>query len=164
MFYSSSTHKRSCWESFGFKTSDLETLEIQGTPQEIVLQKCQNLPNGSIVEDVSLYIDCLNGMPGPFIKYFVETLPGCVENSRAKAECLVCYKDNYGDCYIFSGKIHGRMKLGKKSGFGFDSVFLTRKNKFLSESKETHRTRAIQKLKTHLNFEKVRKELETKNK
>ncbi len=85
-----------------------------------------------IVEDTSLYFDCLNGLPGPLIKWFMKTLGNdglfnIVEklgNSRAEAKTIIGYAKNSKEIYYFEGSINGTIvsPVGK-SGFGWDSIF-----------------------------------------
>ena len=42
-FYSSNKFKKQVWKDY-LDTCDLNTLEIQGTAEEIVRNKCKNLP------------------------------------------------------------------------------------------------------------------------
>jgi inosine/xanthosine triphosphate pyrophosphatase family protein len=54
---------------------DVDLPEIQEIDAKKVieakLQEARNLFEGEfVVEDTSLYLDCLNGLPGPLIKWF----------------------------------------------------------------------------------------------
>ena len=58
---------------------DIDLPEIQDIDaQEIIrakLEEAQKHHQGQfIVEDTSLYLDCLNGLPGPLIKWFMKTI------------------------------------------------------------------------------------------
>lgn len=52
--------------------------EIQGTTQEVALAKvkaaAQALRGPCITEDTALCFKAMNGLPGPFIKYFLKEL------------------------------------------------------------------------------------------
>ena len=151
-FYSSNKFKKQVWKDY-LNTCDLNTLEIQGTAEEIVRNKCKNLPPFSIVEDVSLYIEDLNGLPGPYIKYYFDKLPKIANGSNATAVCLVAAK--FEDCTkIFSGQIKGTIELDNfdKNTFGFNSIFKLQNGIFLQDSKISHRTEAINSFIDYVNI------------
>lgn len=58
---------------------DVSLPELQGDPLEIAREKCRcaaaEVQGSVIVEDTSLCFNALNGMPGPYIKWFVEASP-----------------------------------------------------------------------------------------
>lgn len=60
------------------QTMDIDLHELQATPIEVSRHKCQQaveLCNGPvIVEDTSLCFNALNGLPGPYIKWFYEAI------------------------------------------------------------------------------------------
>ena len=83
-----------------------------------------------VVEDVSAGLDSLNGLPGPFIKYFEMQLgadalyklagPG----TAATITCTIAYYDGQ-QMLLSKGIITGSVvPLTIDSGFGFDGVFL----------------------------------------
>ncbi len=88
--------------------------------------------SGFVVEDTSLYMDCLNGLPGPLIKWFIkalgnEGLSGIAErlgNDRARATTIVGYARNLHDIHYFEGSVSGRVVRPRGSnGFGWDAIF-----------------------------------------
>ncbi|KAF5397086.1 Inosine triphosphate pyrophosphatase [Paragonimus heterotremus] len=60
------------------KAVSLDLPELQGTMDEISREKClaaTALVDGPVlIEDTSLCFEALNGMPGPFIKWFLQSL------------------------------------------------------------------------------------------
>ncbi|GAB4148160.1 MAG: XTP/dITP diphosphatase [Patescibacteria group bacterium] len=85
-----------------------------------------------IVDDVSFYMDCIPGLPGPFIKWFNQTIgpKGLYEmadkygNYQAEAKCLIGYADLDGKIMFFEGLVKGILVPSRGAeGFGFDSVF-----------------------------------------
>lgn len=85
-----------------------------------------------IVEDTSLFFDCLNGFPGPFIKWFIksigrEGLFDIVEkmgNDKAVAKTTIGYARSDNDIHFFEGTIEGKIVYPRgESGFGWDSIF-----------------------------------------
>jgi XTP/dITP diphosphohydrolase len=120
----------------------VKALEIQSESIEEIakasvmeaFRKC-NLP--VIVEDAELFIEALNGFPGPYAAYVYKTignsgllrLMGEIENRMAKFQSTVAYYDaelKLPTC--FNGEVIGEItreerKGDGKSGFGFDPIF-----------------------------------------
>ncbi len=79
-----------------------------------------------IVEDLAAGLDVLNGLPGPFIKFFQAELGKNAlfrlagKETAATVSCTVCYYD--GTSYIYGeGVVHGHVVQARgKNGFGFD--------------------------------------------
>ena len=116
---------------------DLDLPEIQSLdPQEIVEFKlkeaAKTLPGNFIVEDTSLYIEGLHGLPGPFVKWFIKSLgrEGLAKlaigsgANYAEARTIIGYADDSGNTHYFEGRISGKivMPLGETS-FGWDPIF-----------------------------------------
>jgi non-canonical purine NTP pyrophosphatase (RdgB/HAM1 family) len=85
-----------------------------------------------IVEDTSLYLDCLNGLPGPFIKWFektvglegLATITDKMGNNKAMAKVLIGYAKNRNEMYYFEGVLPGTIVPPRgTNGFGWDSIF-----------------------------------------
>ncbi len=121
-----------------------------------------------LVEDVSLYFDAWNGLPGPYVKWFTSG-PGVhdmvkmlspFENKSAEAWCI------YGLMLpakhtpkLFIGKVRGKIVEPRgRNGFGFDSIFVpTGETMTFAEmdahhkNKVSHRKQALDKLVLCLN-------------
>ena len=86
-----------------------------------------------VIEDTSLYLDCLNGLPGPLIKWFTKTvkidglakIAKKLENNRAQAKTIVGYAKNPQEIYFFEGVIKGNIiaPRGERVIFGWNSIF-----------------------------------------
>jgi inosine triphosphate pyrophosphatase len=116
----------------------LDLVEIQSLdPQEIVAHKAAEafraLGTPVLIEDASLVFHALGSLPGPLIKWFMESL-----DNEGLCRLLDGYQDRsatasvmYGlhdgsDVRFFSGSAHGRI-AGQPSGekvFGFDPIFV----------------------------------------
>lgn len=116
----------------------LDLPEIQSMDlQEIVKDKAQRafdiVKKPVLVEDVSLIFKSLNKLPGPFIKWFLDSLGNdglCklvdkLENREAYAEVKFALCDEYG-VKIFSGTRKGTISDIPRgnAGFGWDSIFI----------------------------------------
>lgn len=87
-----------------------------------------------VVEDTSLQFNALGGMPGPFIKWFQDTL-----QSQGLYDILAAYPDKsavavctlafcpapHADPVLFTGECHGTIVPPQEGrGFGWDSIFV----------------------------------------
>lgn len=117
-----------------FKTQKLDLPEIQSLePEEIVADKLKRAYNivqaPVIVEDVSAGLESLNGLPGPFIKFFEEKLgaTALLQLAQTPGEhvsivCKVGYYDGRHTSFG-TGEIKGLVVEPRgQNGFGFDSV------------------------------------------
>ncbi|MDD2753485.1 MAG: RdgB/HAM1 family non-canonical purine NTP pyrophosphatase [Candidatus Portnoybacteria bacterium] len=117
---------------------DIDLPEIQEIDaKEIIKTKLTEAFNHAdgefIVEDTSLYFDCLKGLPGPLIKWFLQTIgnDGLAEiaeklgNNKAEAKTIIGYAKNREEIYFFEGAIKGRIVNPKgETNFGWDPIFL----------------------------------------
>ncbi|HET9174568.1 MAG TPA: non-canonical purine NTP pyrophosphatase [Candidatus Saccharimonadales bacterium] len=117
---------------FDFTMSNIHLEEIQSLDlHEIVEDKVRRafaiIKQPVIIEDVSAGLDHLNGLPGPFFKFFEKTLGketflklSTVPNPTVTITCLAAYYD--GSSMLFGeGKIHGSVVSPRgENGFGFD--------------------------------------------
>ncbi|TBU37132.1 Maf/Ham1 [Dichomitus squalens] len=59
-------------------SQELDIPEIQGSTREVAIAKCRRaaelLGRPCITEDTALCFKALNGLPGPYIKYFLKEL------------------------------------------------------------------------------------------
>jgi len=148
----------------------LELTEIQSLdPHEVIkhkLEKAKSKHSGNfIVEDTSLVISCLNGLPGTLIKWFEKSvgLDGIVKivkaygNNKAAAKCTIGLSLN-GNIEFFEGNINGHIaESSGENGFGWDKIFIPEGyNKTFAEmsseekNKISHRKIAFEKLKKYL--------------
>ena len=118
--------------------SGLEIDEIQSIdPVEVAVKKArayyEKLKKPIFVEDVSVSIKALNGLPGPYIDAFMKTLSneGIVEvmkgknNRKVVAQATVVYVSEKGKEEIFTGVVKGTIsEKPKGTGFGWDPIFI----------------------------------------
>ena len=85
----------------------------------------------AMVEDTSLYLDCLNGLPGPLIKWFLKTvgneglykLAAAMGNNGAEAVSWIGVRDGDGKVEFFEGRIRGKIVEPRgENGFGWDKI------------------------------------------
>ncbi len=116
---------------------DMDLTEIQEIDAQKIItaklaaaQKSQSGP--FIVEDTSLYLDAMNGLPGPLVKWFVKAvgiegiykLTESCKSTRATARTLIGYADENGIVDFFEGSISGTLVPPRGTdGFGWDAIF-----------------------------------------
>ncbi len=153
------------------KQLNIDLPEIQEiNPRKIIEAKLKealkNYKGEFIVEDTSLYFDCLNNLPGPLIKWFLKSIgnQGLFEitekfqNNKARAETMIGYCNNEEEIHYFSGILEGEICFPQKKSFGWDPIFKPKKlNKSFAEmnleekNKISMRAQAFLKLKNFLN-------------
>ena len=145
------------------KRLDLDLLEIQELdPRKIIEAKIPKYKTSIVVEDVSLEIEKLNGLPGPLVKWFIKTIgPKGIFNlapdSNAQRIAMLGYKTK-NTVHYFSGVTKGTIVAPRgKNGFGFDAIFQpTDSDKTFAQmslaekSRFSHRAKAFRKLKKFL--------------
>ncbi|CRG83319.1 Inosine triphosphate pyrophosphatase [Talaromyces islandicus] len=105
-----------------FETKFVDLPEIQGTVEEITREKCrvaaEQVGGAVLVEDSALEMHALNGLPGPYVKDFVELLGNeglCklltpYEDKTAEAVCTVGYCAGPGsEPVLFQGRLVGQV-------------------------------------------------------
>lgn len=153
-----------------YKISKLEIPEIQSLNlDEIITKKAKTAyeiaKKPVLVTDVSLEIEALNGLPGPFVKFFVQTIGvgGTVNLIKSKNRNAIV-TDALGlydgiTMKIFKGTLRGTLasKPRGSAGFGFDVVFIPKGKKktyaqmsSIEKNEISHRAIALKKLKAYL--------------
>ncbi|KAG2443855.1 hypothetical protein HXX76_002198 [Chlamydomonas incerta] len=107
---------------FELQAVQLELPELQAQPEEISRQKCrlaaEQLQGPVLVEDTSLCCTALNGLPGPYIKWFMEKLEfeGFLrmlegfEDKSATFQCVFAFAPGPGsEPVTFVGRLPGRI-------------------------------------------------------
>jgi inosine triphosphate pyrophosphatase len=111
---------------------EIQSLDLKEIVEHKVRQAFEIIKSPVIVEDVSLELEALGGLPGPFIRFFVEKVPfeticsmvnGKTRN--AVARCVFGYYDGKR-LKLFEGKLDGEIpeKPAGDKGFGWDQIFI----------------------------------------
>jgi len=116
----------------------IETVEIQDDNLESIAKasatdaekKC-SLP--IFVEDAGLFIEALNGFPGPYSSYVYRTigtkgilkLMENLDKRDAYFQSVVAFSSPEEEPKCFQGKVKGKISMEERgsSGFGFDPIF-----------------------------------------
>lgn len=116
---------------------DIDLPEIQDIDaHEVIKSKLEEAKKHHegifVVEDTSLYLDCLNGLPGPLIKWFEKTIgndglydvANKYDNYNAQAKTVVGYCDHDGEVQFFEGILNGKIVSPHGDGdFGWGPIF-----------------------------------------
>jgi len=116
------------------KTLEIQSDDIEEIAKASVLNATREVNLPTIVEDAGLFIEALNGFPGPYSSYTYRTigvhgilklLKG-VENREAQFRSVVAFYDPSNESLkCFQGIVEGVIARKPKgySGFGFDPIF-----------------------------------------
>jgi XTP/dITP diphosphohydrolase len=124
-----------------------------------------------IVEDSGLFIEALNGFPGPYTNYVRRTigLEGVlklmqgVKNRKAYFSTVMCYISE-SDLKIFEGRVYGKIssEIRGEGGFGFDPIFIPdgedrtfAEMRIEEKNKYSHRSNAFKKFIDYYLYRKV---------
>lgn len=145
-------------------------LELQGEVDEICTIKCKEaakqVQGPVIVEDTALAFNGLKGLPGPYIKWFLEKLEPeglfklleGFEDKSAQAICTFAFaRDENSEVILFQGITKGTIVSPRgPPNFGWDPVFQPDgyDKTYAELPKETknqisHRFRAVDKLRDY---------------
>jgi len=116
----------------------LDLDEIQSIdPKEVIEHKVKQayaiLQKPVLVEDTSLFFNALDGLPGPFVKFFVTAKDGqrimCrmldgFDDRSAYASAIYAYYDGV-EIHTFVGRLNGVIADSPRGGggYGWDAVF-----------------------------------------
>ncbi|CAG7920484.1 unnamed protein product [Penicillium olsonii] len=115
----------------------LDIPEIQGTLEEIATDKCRrasHIINGPVlIEDSALEFRAMKGLPGPYIKYFLESLGNDglnklldpYEDKHAEAVCTFAFSSGPDmDPLVFQGRLEGNIVPARGPPvFGWEPIF-----------------------------------------
>jgi inosine triphosphate pyrophosphatase len=148
-------------ERLALDLDELQSLDVEEIVRAKLDQAYQRVGEPCVVEDTSLEVERLKGLPGPLVKHFLARLgaQGLGElcaGSRATAVCCVGYHDG-SEVLLFRGELQGRIILASgKSGFGWDPIFVPDGEEVsfadlgARKLEISHRTRAFRALLEHL--------------
>jgi len=112
---------------------EIQEIDAKKIVKSKLLEALNHKAGEFIVEDTSLYLNCLKGLPGPFIKWFLKTIGnnGLAEiaeklgDNVAEAKTIIGYAKNRDEIYFFEGAIKGTIvKPRGESNFSWDPIFL----------------------------------------
>jgi len=154
-------------EGLELDLTEIQELDHKQVVEHKLMEAKKNKPGLNLmIEDLSLEIDGMNGLPGPLIKWFLKSvgknglykMAKMFGNQKATATELLGYVDNSGKIVYFEGKVEGTIVEPRgESDFGFDPIFVPNgQDKTYAEmgteekNKISHRRIALEKLKKFL--------------
>lgn len=160
---------------FVISNQKIDLPELQGDPLEIAREKCalaaKEIGGAVITEDTSLCFTALNNLPGPYIKWFLDScghkglndMISFTDDKSGYAQTVVGFCAGPGeDVTVFDGRTMGTIVPPRGSlDFGWDPVFQPNEGGGLTyaemskEAKDaiSHRSRAFEKLRSYLGSE-----------
>lgn len=157
---------------FAVRNQKVELPELQGEPEYVAAEKCRlaaSQVNGPVfVEDTSLCFNALNGLPGVYIKWFLEKLGhdglnrilAGYDDKSAYAQCVFAFSSGpSAEPVVFVGRTPGRIvPPAGPTDFGWDPIFLPdgqdggtyAQMEKGAKNKISHRGRALAKLRSYL--------------
>ncbi|MCP8308150.1 MAG: XTP/dITP diphosphatase [archaeon] len=110
------------------QSDDLRKIALHALSKALIIDK-----SPMIVEDAGLFINALNGFPGPYSSYVHRTLgiDGIIklmsskDDREAEFRSVVAFSD-FSITKTFQGVVRGMISIQPrgKSGFGFDPIFI----------------------------------------
>jgi len=169
LFASSNKNKfreaRSILSKFGielkFLSCHLQEIQADGLEQiarDKVIQAFLLCSKPVIVEDDGLFINSLNGFPGPYSSFILKTIGNrgilkLVSRQRsATFRSVIAYCEKNGDVRLFSAKVLGKIsKKERGRKWGFDPIFIPRGlrqtySQLHEKNTTSHRYLALRKL------------------
>ena len=120
------------------KGDEIQSESLQEIAEKSVLNAYRRCRLPIFVEDAGLFIDTLNGFPGPYAAYIYHTIKNSgilkimegIKNRKATFQSIISYCDDQNniDPISFYGESKGEITTVEsteqgKSGFGFDPIF-----------------------------------------
>ncbi len=143
----------------GFFESDLQEIQSDSL-EDIALQKAKNAfskcKKPVIIEDDGLFIDSLDGFPGPYSSYVYKTIGNkgilnlLKNNRKAKFVSIISYCDKK-TLQSFDAKLDGSISpFQKGEGWGYDPIFMPKNTQktfaeINNKNKLSHRYKALEK-------------------
>jgi inosine triphosphate pyrophosphatase len=151
------------------QNQNIDLVEIQGTVEEVTTDKARRAAeaiNGPVlVEDTCLCFKAMNDLPGPYIKWFMQSLGAAqmhkllagFDDKSAQAVCTFAYCEGPGhEPVLFQGRTDGKLVESRgPTVFGWDSCFEYKGQTYAEmekaeKNKVSHRGKALEKLKAWL--------------
>lgn len=147
------------------KSLEIQSDSIEEIAQASVMEAFEKYRLPMVVEDAGLFVDALNGFPGPYAAYAYGTIGNKgllklmerVDDRRATFKSVIAYFSSQLKSPIcfegsVSGKIVPKQSKASKMGFGFDPIFKPDKSdetfaqmSVLEKCKRSHRAAVFRK-------------------
>jgi XTP/dITP diphosphohydrolase len=119
------------------KSPEIQSESLEEIAQASVIQAFRKCRLPVMVEDAGLFVDAVNGFPGPYASYVYRTvgnegllrLMENIDNRKARFKSVVAYLSSRSEPpKRFDGTVEGEIvrserRKSDETGFGFDPVF-----------------------------------------
>jgi non-canonical purine NTP pyrophosphatase (RdgB/HAM1 family) len=120
-------------ESCDIDLTEIQEMDTRKIIEEKLNEAIKQKPGMNLmVEDQSLIIDGMNGLPGPLVKWFHKSMgvEGIYEmalkmgNQKAEAKTTIGYCDSKGKISFFEAEVKGKIVAPRGNiGWGWDKIF-----------------------------------------
>lgn len=119
-------------EALDIDLPEIQSLDAHEIIKAKLLEAQKHQTGEFIVEDNSLYLEGIKGLPGPLIKWFLKTVGNdglykmaeSFGNFNAEAKVVIGYSNSAGEISFFEGNTKGTIVPARGSeGFGWDPIF-----------------------------------------
>ncbi len=118
-----------------FKTTleEIQSNNLNDIAEKKAINAYDLIQKPVIIEDDGLFINALDGFPGPYSSYVYDTIGNkgimnLLENSQvrdAKFVSIIAYCDSDCDVKLFESSIPGKISsIIEKGGWGYDPIFI----------------------------------------
>jgi len=142
---------------FKYDLHEIQSHSIRDIASKKVTEAYSKCKKPVIVEDDGLFIESLNGFPGPFSSYVFKTIgnKGILRlvktNRKAKFQSVISYRDKKNGIILFDAIVQGKIsKNSHGTGWGYDPIFIPNGNnqtyaKIPYKNTISHRYKALKK-------------------
>ena len=118
-----------------FKTTleEIQSNSMNEIAKRKALDAFRKIKKPVIIEDDGLFIESLDGFPGPYSSYVYDTIGNKgimrllenIETRNAKFVAIIAYCDGENDVNLFESSIPGKISLSiEEGGWGYDPIFI----------------------------------------
>ncbi|CBH16124.1 hypothetical protein, conserved [Trypanosoma brucei gambiense DAL972] len=154
-------------ESVKLDLPEIQASSVSQVSREKALLAYERLKKPVLVEDTGLSFEALGGMPGPYVRWFLDAVGPIglakmlngFESRSAQVDCVFTYCASPGEVLQFIGSSRGSISMVPRGegGFGFDTIFMPDDGngqtfaEMSASTKNTisHRARALVEVRKH---------------
>ena len=118
-----------------FKTTleEIQSNSMNEIAKRKALDAFRKIKKPVIIEDDGLFIESLDGFPGPYSSYVYDTIGNKgimrllenIETRNAKFVAIIAYCDGENNVNLFESSIPGKISLSiEEGGWGYDPIFI----------------------------------------
>ena len=118
-----------------FKTTleEIQSNSMNEIAKRKALDAFRKIKKPVIIEDDGLFIESLDGFPGPYSSYVYDTIGNKgimrllenIETRNAKFVAIIAYCNGDDDVQLFESSIPGKISLSiEEGGWGYDPIFI----------------------------------------